>query len=65
MERFIRLPEVKKRTALPTSTIYHYIQLGLFPKQYLIGQRSVAWKLSEIEGWLASAAKGGVNAKHN
>jgi prophage regulatory protein len=50
----IRLPAVRARTGLPTSTIYHYIRLGSFPKQIVLGPRSVGWRVAEIDAWIES-----------
>lgn len=50
---FLRLREVKKRTGLPTSTLYLRMQQGTFPKSHKIGYRSVAWLLSDVESWIS------------
>ena len=50
----LRLPAVRERTGLPTSTIYHYIRLGSFPKQIVLGPRSVGWRSEEIDAWVDS-----------
>lgn len=50
----LRLPAVRERTGLPTSTIYHYIRLGSFPKQISLGQRSVGWQSQDIDAWIAA-----------
>lgn len=49
--RFLRLPEVRAVTGLPTSTIYEQISAGRFPKPVHITPRSAAWLSSEIEAW--------------
>ncbi|MBD3667350.1 MAG: AlpA family transcriptional regulator [Kangiella sp.] len=53
---YIRLNEVLKLTTLSRSSIYRYISEGGFPKQIKIGKRTVVWKRSEVESWLASKA---------
>jgi len=50
----IKLNEVKARTGLSRSSIYAYIDKGLFPAQIKLGERSVAWLDSEIESWVNS-----------
>jgi len=50
----IKLNEVKARTGLSRSSIYAYIDKGLFPAQIKLGERSVAWLDSEIESWVDS-----------
>ena len=48
----IRLPEVKKITGLPRSTIYRYIKQNNFPKQVPLGNRSVGWIREEVLSWV-------------
>lgn len=44
----IRLPEVIRESGLSRSSIYNYIDEGLFPKPIKIGERAVAWISSEV-----------------
>jgi len=58
---FVRLPQVKEMTCLSKSSIYRLMDSGDFPKQVLLGARSVVWVRSHIEEWCAqkvSAALG-------
>lgn len=55
----IKLNEVKARTGLSRSSIYSYIDKGLFPAQIKLGERSVAWLDTEIESWV----EGKINAR--
>jgi len=48
---FLRLPEVKKRTGKPKSTIYKEIKKGTFPRQFPNGEGTVVWLESEIIRW--------------
>jgi predicted DNA-binding transcriptional regulator AlpA len=49
----IRLPAVRERTGLPSSTIYHYIKLGIFPASVALGGgRSVGWYSDLIDSWV-------------
>lgn len=50
----IKLNEVRARTGLSRSSIYAFIDKGTFPAQVKLGERSVAWVDSEIEGWVES-----------
>lgn len=52
-----RLPTVSERTGLSRSTIYRYLDEGIFPKPMQIGHRAVGWKSSDIDDWL--------NSRHN
>lgn len=49
--RFLRLSEVKARTGLPKSTIYRRMSESTFPKQILIGARTVVWNENDITEW--------------
>ncbi len=48
----LKLNEVKKMTGLSRSTIYAYIDKGLFPRQVKLGERCVAWIEDEVVAWL-------------
>ncbi|MCZ4372310.1 AlpA family transcriptional regulator [Vibrio diazotrophicus] len=52
VNRFIRLREVMSMTGLSKSSIYDYMNLGLFPTTISLGSRSVGWVESEIEQWM-------------
>jgi prophage regulatory protein len=49
----LRLPAVKARTGLPTSTLYASIQRGTFPKPVSLSAKSVGWPAHEIDAWIA------------
>lgn len=51
--RILRLKQVIEITGLSRSTIYAYMGDGFFPKQILLGVRSVGWVESDIEQWLS------------
>ncbi|MBO9437470.1 AlpA family phage regulatory protein [Sulfitobacter sp. KE29] len=53
----LRLPEVRARVGLSKSSIYAFIATGQFPKPIRIGARAVAWRLADIEAWLASKSE--------
>ena len=50
-ERFIREPERRSITGVPTSTWYEMMDEGRAPKPVPIGPRAVAWLLSELSEW--------------
>ena len=56
---FLKLKDVQKITGLSRSSIYAYIDKGLFPIQVKLGKRSVAWLDTEIESWV----DGKINAR--
>jgi len=53
-ERLIRLPEVKRRTAKSTTTIYNDMARGTFPRPVPIGGGRVAWRETQIDAWIAA-----------
>jgi prophage regulatory protein len=50
----LKLPTVIEVTGNSRSKIYSDIKEGLFPAPLKTGKRAVAWKLSDIEGWINS-----------
>jgi prophage regulatory protein len=52
--KIIRLPQVRERTGLSTSTIYSMMAKGLFPKQVQLGVHSVGWVDEEIDDFNAA-----------
>jgi prophage regulatory protein len=52
MTKLLRLPEVMARTGVSRSSLYLEITCGTFPKQILIGSRTVGWIEEEVEGWI-------------
>jgi prophage regulatory protein len=53
-ERLLKLREVAARTSLSRTAIYDLQKRNLFPAAVCTGARSVAWKESEIEAWIAA-----------
>ncbi|GAA6205386.1 AlpA family transcriptional regulator [Thalassotalea sp. SU-HH00458] len=51
--RLIRLKEVMEITGLGRSSIYKFISEGAFPQSISLGERAVAWELSEVEEWIS------------
>ncbi len=48
----IRRPQVEGLTALSRSRIYAMMAVGDFPKPVRLGEKSVAWVLSDIQSWI-------------
>lgn len=48
------LKTVVAKTGLSRSSIYSYVELGLFPRQRRLGPRRVGWLASEVRAWIAS-----------
>ena len=63
-KRFIRLPEVKRRTGYGRTSIYRKMEDGSFPKSVKLGKpledpnafdcRAVAWIEDEVDEWVDS-----------
>lgn len=53
MATILRLPQVKERTGLSRSTIYHKVAKGKFPAPISLGARAVGWLETEVDGWIA------------
>lgn len=50
--RFIRLRDVMRYTGLARSTIYKFIEEGMFPKSVSLGGRAVGWVEEEVQDWM-------------
>jgi prophage regulatory protein len=62
-DRIIRLPALKERVPVATSTIYDWIAKGEFPRPISLGARAVGWRESDIDEWLTErVGKGGADA---
>lgn len=48
----VRLPTVRRMTALGRSTIYRLMALKLFPSAIKLGPRAVGWRQTDIAQWL-------------
>jgi prophage regulatory protein len=57
--RILRLPAVKDRTGLATSTIYKLIRAGKFPRHIKITERASGWLETDIDAWVESRARKG------
>ena len=53
----LRLADVRNLVGVSRSTIYKRVSEGSFPRPVRISERSVRWRLEEIEKWIRSPAK--------
>lgn len=53
IDRILRLPEVRQRVGLSTSTLYRRVLAGEFPADVPLGGRTVGWRESDIAAWIA------------
>ena len=56
--RLIRLKEVMHLTGLGRSSIYKFMTEGVFPMSVSLGERAVAWEVSEVEEWVLDKIEG-------
>jgi prophage regulatory protein len=47
----VRLPGLRERYGFEKSSIYHWMSIGRFPRPVKVGQRAVAWRLSDLLEW--------------
>lgn len=52
--KLLRAKEVADMTGLSISTFYAQIRLGIFPKPLKTSANTVAWRYSDIVGWIDS-----------
>lgn len=52
--KLFRLPQVIEITGLARSTIYVKIKAGEFPQPINLGPRAVAWRSTDVAGWINS-----------
>ncbi len=50
-DRFLRLREVERLTALTRATLYRRIAAGSFPHPVQVGPRRVAWRERDVAAW--------------
>jgi prophage regulatory protein len=57
----LKLPEVRRRTALSRSEIYRKMAMRppQFPQKIPLGRRAVAWVESEVSAWISERIAAG------
>ena len=58
--RILRLGSTTRVTGLSKATIYRQIQAGTFPRQVKLGPRAVGWLADEVQQWLDTRPRAGV-----
>ncbi len=56
-ERFIKIDEVERQTALSEATIYRKMKNREFPESVSIGANSKVWLESEVQDWIAEQVR--------
>lgn len=52
-DRFVRIKELVTMLGISQSSIYRLMQENKFPKQIKLTERTVVWRLSVINAWVA------------
>lgn len=53
-ELFLRERQVLARVPVVRSTLWRWIQEGTFPRPCKLGRGTSAWRLTDLESWIAS-----------
>ena len=52
--KLLRLPAVEAMAAMKKSKLYDLVRQGQFPAPVRLGPRSVRWKSTDVEAWIAN-----------
>lgn len=53
-DRLVKLSAVMAMTGVGRSSIFNAVKAGTFPAPVKLGVRSVAWRMSELQAWIAA-----------
>ena len=53
-DRLLRRKEVEAVTGLSTTSIYKYMNAGIFPRPVKFATGAVRWRLSAVQAWIAA-----------
>ena len=56
-DRYIRIKELSAMLGIARSSIYRLMKENKFPKQIKLTERTVVWRLSIINQWIAEREK--------
>ena len=51
-ERFLRMPDLRRKVGLSRSQLYRLISRGEFPPPKKLGSKVSVWVESEIDAWM-------------
>ena len=54
--RLIRKEALLRLISVSNSTLFRWERDGNFPPRIKIGHKTVAWRIADVENWLASAS---------
>jgi prophage regulatory protein len=55
-DRLIRLRELVKLLSISRANVYRLMKMRKFPQSIKLTERTVAWRLSELEAWIQERA---------
>ncbi len=55
--KVLRIIDVIEAVGVKKSTIYQWVKDGKFPSPLRLGTRSVGWRQSDVESWLAACER--------
>ena len=56
-DRLLSLPEVLELTGVGKTKVYMDVKRGIFPAPVKVGVKSVRWRASELQEWMAGLGK--------
>jgi prophage regulatory protein len=62
-DRLVRLREVVKLLSISRANVYRLMKIGKFPKSTKLTERTVVWRLSELEAWIQEKSAGHKTSK--
>ena len=51
-DRLVRLREIVKLLSISRANVYRLMKIGKFPQSTKLTERTVVWRLSELEAWI-------------
>ena len=58
MDEYIHAEQLIKKLHITRKTLWEWIRKGNIPKPARIGERTLVWKIKEIEDWIESRRMG-------
>ena len=57
-DRLVRLRELVKLLSISRANVYRLMKIGKFPQSIKLTERTVVWRLSELEAWVQQRSVG-------
>ncbi len=51
-DRLVRLRELIKLLSISRANVHRLMKIGKFPRSIKLTERTVVWRLSELEAWI-------------